>query len=223
MPDEDEAEAEQPTAAGEGDATAIVLAPTQAAPELAWSAADEEDEEPSRWGPVWLRALVMVSCAAAVAITVTIIGLIVKDANAPRPGLPPGGATPTLAPALPPIVAPPPPPTRAPSIHDGLAPKPVPTTVTVTQTPAAAVPPPAPPKPARSADQIFLDEMAAAGYPITETAVALAAAPKGCGYLESGHTPAQAAELAMHNNPAISLPEAQAYVRAAIDAYCPGE
>ena len=44
MPDEDEAEAEQPTAAGEGDATAIVLAPTQAAPELAWSAADEEDD-----------------------------------------------------------------------------------------------------------------------------------------------------------------------------------
>ncbi len=202
-----------PTAIGpSADETVIVSPPTQAAQQLAWTDIDDDDDDDDapRWGPVWLRAAIMVSCAVAVAITVAIVGLTIDAANDPTPQLP-SDAAPMLAPVPPPVAAPAPEPKTVGPVE------PAPT-VTVTQTPAAAVVPPAPP---RDANRIFLDEMRAAGYPITETAVALAAAPKGCDYLATGHTPREAADLAMHNNPAISPEEASAYVQATIDAYCP--
>ena len=204
-----------PTAIGPtADETVIVPPLTQAAPKLAWSDDPDDDPAPSPWGPVWLRVAMVVSCALAIAVVVAIVGLIIDDANTP-PQPVPEGPTPTLAPAptLPPQASPEP--SREPNIAGPVSSAPS----AVAETPPAPVV--APPAPAPGGDQLFLADMRRAGYPITETAVALAAAPKGCDYLATGHSPREAADLAMRNNPAISPEEASAYVEATIDAYCP--
>lgn len=75
MPDDDES-TEQSTVAGENDATTIVPPPTQAAPELAWSAADDESEStPRPWRSVWAVAGVGVLCAVVTAVAIAAFGM----------------------------------------------------------------------------------------------------------------------------------------------------
>lgn len=94
MPDEDEA-AEQPTVAGESDATTIVPPATQAAPQLAWSAADDEPESAFRpWRSVWVVAGVGVLCAVVAAVAITAVGM----GGTTKLTAPPGA----LAPSAPP-------------------------------------------------------------------------------------------------------------------------
>lgn len=74
--DGDPADDSEPTSAGASpsDETTIVPAPTAAAPELAWSADNEADEQRQPWAPVWGRAAVLVACCVAVAIAIGVVG-----------------------------------------------------------------------------------------------------------------------------------------------------
>lgn len=179
---------------------------------VAWSAEEPEFDVAARWR----AAPVLVFVAAVVAFVAAMAGLVWvlththrgDDRVLPSPVM---GAPWTMpASALPPITP------TAPLAPEPKVADPVPSTVTVTQTPAAA------PAPLRDADQIFLYEMRSNGIAITDEATAERDARQGCDYLAAGHTPREAAALAMRNNPTLTLQEAELYVDATIRAYCPG-
>jgi len=74
------------------DATTIVPPPTEAAPELAWSLADDVDTvrvERQSWGLAWGHAAVFLSIGTVVALVIAVVGwTIVRSHHDPQP-LPP--------------------------------------------------------------------------------------------------------------------------------------
>ncbi|ORW27030.1 hypothetical protein AWC19_03130 [Mycobacterium palustre] len=203
----------------------IVPPPVATEPGLAWSQDDELDDavfrEPWRAALVAAAAILVITGSIAFVISTwqrhrpaehVVQGGIMEPATMPAAELPPITApAPIAAPA-----PPPPGPSMAPPTVTVAAPVP---TITVTQTPSPtpiAVAPPAP-----RGDQVFLSEARAGGLVILDESVATADARQGCAYMAAGHTPAQAEQLALEHNPSLTLQQAQAYVRATIDAYCP--
>ena len=69
-------DADQPptAAAGDGDATTFVPPPTQAAPELAWSNADDAGFiQRQLWRLTWGHVAVLLACAGVVALTISFV------------------------------------------------------------------------------------------------------------------------------------------------------
>ncbi|PIJ36719.1 DUF732 domain-containing protein [Mycobacterium heckeshornense] len=189
----------------------------------------EDEYRAYAWGTVkifaGLMAVVVVAAGWIVAIVLMSRGSSpTTDAAPPKPT--PAADSPSVAP--PAAQAPLPPPATATSPPATVTAPPTtvtepPTTVTVTQTPTPVAAPPAPTAqaPSRTPDQIFLSEARAGGLTILDDSVAAADARQGCAYLAAGHTVREAQELAIRNNPSLTWRDAEVYVRAAIDAYCP--
>jgi hypothetical protein len=102
MPDDDEG-AEQPTVAGESDATTIVPGPTQAAPELAWSQDDGEDDDESTWRHALMDAAKPLFAFALIAVVAVGVGAWLTFG---RDAVPSTTSVPTPAPALSPQSSP---------------------------------------------------------------------------------------------------------------------
>jgi hypothetical protein len=105
-------------------------------------------------------------------------------------------------------------------------PAPAPPPVIVAPPPVTTeVPPPTPgyvPAPLRpDPDTAFLTELSDDGILISSTPLAINGAHDVCAYIAEGHTPEQAAEGSIRNNPSLTPANARAYVLAAIHAYCP--
>lgn len=220
MPDEDEA-AEQPTVAGESDATSIVPPPTQAAPELAWSLEEPSAEMPTQpWRSAWVMAAGVLACAAVIAVVVTIVGLVIDDRHdGDVPQLPATDATPQLAPAPAPLI---PAPTPAPptSAQPENPPAPPPT-VTITQTPAGAAQPPAAASPP-DADEVFRQGvLGIPGMRIVNWDVAEAGARSICGGFAHGMTRAQIIDEVQRDDPTFTPWQTSGMVNVALAAYCP--
>ncbi len=97
MPDDDEG-AEQPTVAGESDATTIVPPATQAAPQLAWSQDADEDDDESTWRHVLMDAAKPLFAFALIAVVAVGVGAwLTFGRDAARPPT----SAPTLQPTLP--------------------------------------------------------------------------------------------------------------------------
>jgi len=76
MTTSDDNDADQPptAAAGDGDATTFVPPPTQAAPELAWSNADDAGFiQRQLWRLTWGHVAVLLACAGVVALTISFV------------------------------------------------------------------------------------------------------------------------------------------------------
>ncbi|GFG74619.1 DUF732 domain-containing protein [Mycobacterium botniense] len=182
----------------------------------------EDEYRAYAWGTVkifvGLMAVVVVAAGWIVAIA------LMSKGHSPATD----AATPESTPATE-AQAPPAPPTTVTSPPTTVTSPPTtvtapPTTVTVTQTStpvAAPLVPTAQAPPSRTPDQIFLSEARAGGLVILDDSVAAADARQGCEYLAAGHTARETQELAMRNNPSLTWRDAEVYVRAAIDAYCP--
>lgn len=102
--------------------------------------------------------------------------------------------------------------------------------VHVPPTPTAAPEPPALAAPVVSSvpsvaradpDKRFLAMMTDAGLTITDARQAISGAHEVCPYLAAGYTQADAVHKTMQNNPSLPEPAATAFVRAAIQIYCP--
>lgn len=97
MPTNDDQDDERSptTAATQGDKTELGPAadeteilppsPTEAAPELAWSVDDDDEDEgpPHSWGWVWGHAAVLISCLAVAAIVIAAVGYALSQRGAP--------------------------------------------------------------------------------------------------------------------------------------------
>jgi serine/threonine-protein kinase len=70
----DNADEQAPTAAAENDATSIVPAPTEAAPELAWSQDDGDADNAQPWHEAQRRAPIIVFIAALAAFAIAVVG-----------------------------------------------------------------------------------------------------------------------------------------------------
>jgi serine/threonine protein kinase, bacterial len=85
----DNADDQPTTNATENDATTVVPPPTAAAPELAWSLADDVDTVPvgrHSWGVAWGQGAVFLSVCAAVALVIAVVGwTIVRSHHDPQP------------------------------------------------------------------------------------------------------------------------------------------
>jgi hypothetical protein len=126
------------------------------------------------------------------------------------------------------IAAPMPAPAPTPAVKTPVPKPPPPTTVTVTETPQAQIEAPAsPPRvPSRLSpqqqDAEYVQLISAAGIYITNRSALIAGAHDVCAYLAEGHTPSQAADLAVSNNyPLLSAADATSYVNSSIQVYCP--
>lgn len=73
----------------------------------------------------------------------------------------------------------------------------------------------------RNPDAIYLADLVAAGFTVTDLTKPISDAHNICRYLSIGHTPAEAAAQNIVIYPKFSPAESAAYVNAAIDAYCP--
>ncbi|WP_180275960.1 DUF732 domain-containing protein [Mycobacterium celatum] len=199
------------------------------AAELAWSIdtgetgdfteqsdVDDSWDDESRayeWGTVKIFAGLM---AVAVIAAAWLVGVWVTHRDEHD--------TPVAAATLPAVVSPAPiaaPPTG--STPTAAAPLPPPPTVTVTETPTpVAAPPPVTAAPRRvDPDQAFLSELRSNGIAVTDPSMAEQSAREGCDYMAAGHTPQEAVQLAMRNNPTLTLQDAEVYEGATIRAYCP--
>jgi serine/threonine protein kinase, bacterial len=119
--DDDKADDQPATAAAESDATTIVASPTEAAPELAWSLADDVDPTPvgrQSWGLAWGQAAVFLSIGAVVALVIAVVGwTILRSHHDPQP-LPPE-AHPASISAVGQVISPSPTPTAPHPALDG--------------------------------------------------------------------------------------------------------
>lgn len=70
-------------------------------------------------------------------------------------------------------------------------------------------------------DKRFLAMMTDAGITITDVRLAVSGAQDVCQYLVAGHTEQDTVRRAMRNNPTLPETHASAYVKAAIQIYCP--
>lgn len=185
------------------DETAVVLdvAITEAA-ELAWSADDaDEDPQPSHRRYVFPLALVVLAAAAVVVTATLFVGQLRHHTAA-------AGADSTVTQAAPsPAAVEPVPTVVAPSLTAAL------------QTAASAT---AQPKTLADADAAYLSALSRAGFTPTNLTGAVADGHSVCTYISQGHTPQDAVvSVNVSSNNAMTVPLAYAFVRAAIDAYCP--
>lgn len=236
-PDPDD---ELATAAGPcDDATVIVPPPSEVAPDLAWAADDDDEDDESvsggapsvpaetlavPWGLVWGIAAAVMVVTILTASAIWLVGVYANSRIPSVQGNPVATAdpAPTTMPAtaLPPISSEPlAPPTQAPVAA------PPPPTVTVTATPQAAPPPPAPAQPPAAAadpDTVFRNFVRGIpGITVINWDVAEAGAHRVCGYLQAGHSRAEALQQVADNDPTFTAWQASAVVNASITAYCP--
>ncbi|WP_374023927.1 DUF732 domain-containing protein [Mycobacterium sp. HNNTM2301] len=213
------------------DATTIVPPPSEVAPDLAWSADDDErvsttaagvlDPLAVPWGLVWgiAAAIVVVCVLAAIVGAMFFLGSQEKARDAQALGNPVVTGVPTTMPAtaLPPISSEPlAPPTQAPVAA------PQPPTVTVTATPHA--PPPPAPAPAPDPDTVFRNFVRGIpGVTVINWEVAEAGAHRVCGYLRAGHSHDDATQQVLANDPTFTAWQASATVNASVTAYCPDQ
>ncbi len=74
---------------------------------------------------------------------------------------------------------------------------------------------------ASDADAVYLTTLQRSGMTITNTGQAISGGHAVCAYLAQGQTPAAAALMVMAGGPGLKLADANNYVNAAMDAYCP--
>lgn len=215
-----------------GDETEVVPPVTEVAPELAWSACEDEAglEPAPAAGRSWAR-----TCGYAALIGVVPAGLLIlifgfpwywfsPRSSAPAPSVAAPTPAPTVA-ALPPAGSAPPPAVRT----LGPVAVPPPSTVTVTAVPPATVtvqaaPPPAPtvaPVP-RDSDRIFREGVSGIpGMHIVNWDVAEAGARSICGGFAHGMTRAQVVDEVQRNDPTFTTWQTSGMVNVALAAYCP--
>lgn len=70
-------------------------------------------------------------------------------------------------------------------------------------------------------DAEYIRLLAAAGIRVTDFGALTTGARRVCGYISEGHAASDAANLAVKNNPLMTLWEATSYVQASIQVYCP--
>ncbi|ORV91181.1 hypothetical protein AWC11_11280 [Mycobacterium interjectum] len=187
-----------PTSAGPCDDHTTVQPPApDIALQLAWSLDDGEPLPPARsWRAACGVAALLLSAAVGAAVAVGIL------ARSPSPAHH-GGAHVDTAGAEKAIAAPP-----AMKVVDRAPP----TDALTAGAPLASHGDP---------DQMFINELRRNGIAITDESAAIGGAKLGCAYLASGHSPQAAVELALRNNPSLTVQNAEAYVDATIRAYCP--
>ncbi|WP_062896139.1 DUF732 domain-containing protein [Mycobacterium avium] len=215
-----------------GDETEVVPPVTEVAPELAWSACEDEAglEPAPAAGRSWAR-----TCGYAALIGVVPAGLLIlifgfpwywfsPRSSAPAPSVAAPTPAPTVA-ALPPAGSAPPPAVRT----LGPVAVPPPSTVTVTAAPPTTVtvqaaPPPAPtvaPVP-RDSDRIFREGVSGIpGMHIVNWDVAEAGARSICGGFAHGMTRAQVVDEVQRNDPTFTTWQTSGMVNVALAAYCP--
>jgi hypothetical protein len=102
--DDDKADDQPATTAAESDATTIVPPPTEAAPELAWSLADDVDTTPvgrQSWGLAWGQAAVFLSIGAVLALVIAVVGWTIGRSHHDPQQLPPEAYPTAAAAAIP--------------------------------------------------------------------------------------------------------------------------
>lgn len=195
------------TAVPDDGATAVVpdVATAMASTQLAWSEAEDgELDLPQSWRPAVRTAAGVFAACVAVAGAVTAVDrhwfTDLRDVAVTA-------TSPTTSPA---------------------APTPTATAEPVAATPAAVYPmgPAAehlqtPELSTVDADAFYLNTLRSYGIIITNPYVAIGAAHTTCNYLRAGHSPIEAASVAMVNNATLTLDGAKGYVIAATAAYCP--
>ncbi|PBA30565.1 hypothetical protein CKJ65_16425 [Mycobacterium intracellulare] len=208
------------TAAGPAnDATEFLPPVTRPAPELAWSQDETVEIVYPSWRETYGTAAVITVCCLVAAFVIAVVGWVLLREADPVPPLPPGDATPVLAPA--PVTVPP----------VSSEPTPAPVLKTAEPAPVAAQPPSvtvspkvvaAPPRPsAAELDERYLAAMTAGGLQITDVHTVLTGARNVCRYLGAGHTEPEAVQVAMGNNASLTDANAHTLVDAAIQVYCP--
>lgn len=202
MTEEENADELPPTVAAEHPETTFVPPVGDPAPDLAWSLGDDADTvlfHRHSWDSAWGRALLVVGCAIAIALFISIAGVIAmlahRDSRSSASA--PERETVVVQTSL---VAPPAPPSTTTVTVEAapttvtLTPTPTTVTVRVPVTPAAPTRSPRglPPSRVDSAnDQQFLDRMRSLGYTITDPQLALRNAHETCRLFQSGESSEQ--------------------------------
>lgn len=205
------------------DPTEVVPRVPQPAPELAWSQDETVEIVYPSWRETYGTAAVITVCCFVAAFVIAVVGWVLLQEADPVPPLPPGDATPVLAPA--PTWSPLPQPTQDPDVSrpvktmvpNPVAAPPPPATVTVTPTPIAAPSRPS----AAELDERYLSAMTAGGLRITDVQTVIAGAHNVCRFLATGHTESEAIQVAMGNNASLTEANAHTLVDSAIQVYCP--
>ncbi len=196
---DDDADELPPTLAADNAETTFVPPASESAPDLAWSLGDDADTvlfNRHSWDSAWGRAVLVVGCAIAIALLISIGGLIVmlahRDNLSPEPAAQP--ATVVVQTSL--VASPAPPTTTTVTVQAS------PTTVTVQAAPTTVtvkvpVTPTAPTRSLKSVtpssvdsanDQRFLDKMRSLGYTITDPQLALHNAHETCRLFQLGES-----------------------------------
>jgi hypothetical protein len=213
MTDDDDKADEQPaTAAADNDATTVVPPPTEAAATLAYS--DEpEREEPGSWRDMFIGAALPLFIAAAVLLVFMVsFGLWLAWPQQEKVIVERTMETVTTAP----------PPWTPPIVVTSTVP-PVTSTVTVhaatpTWTPKTSDPDDAP---APTDDELLLQRLAAAGFTITDPAVAVSSAREMCMDFDHGETYGQAFAAIRRHNASIQPRDVPTYIAAVVQSFCP--
>ncbi len=196
------------------DTLAVDAVATEAAPELAWSLADDDELElPRSWRPAIRIALGVFAACVAIAGGITAVD---RQWFSELRTTTVASAAPTYS-ALPTPDAIAEPVTEAP-----VSAYPTGAAAEHMVPPIRAIPPNAElPTETYNADVFYLNTLRSYGIRITNPYVAIEAAHTTCAYLRAGHSPNEAVGVAMMNNASLSIDDARGYVIAATAAYCP--
>ncbi len=204
--DDDDAEL-PPTVAADHAETTFVPPASEPAPDLAWSLGDDADTvlfHRHSWDSAWGRAVLVVGCAIAIALLISIGGLIVMLAHPDNRSSAPAPRPETVVVQTSLVALPAPPATTTVTVRA------TPTTVTVQAPPTVTIQaapttvtvrvPVTPTAPTRSLksvtpssvdsanDQRFLDEMRSLGYTITDPQLAVRNAHETCRLFQLGES-----------------------------------